>query len=219
MFSHINQKDCIFRIRIWMLVWTLSCSDTSYNISNCSFNTEVQYFDFFNKSFINSYKRWNYIAFIINRALDHLHLAIILIIQIISLVTKGAKASVKSQLDSYRGNPNNPILLYHIIPTKLPSDHFEANTVVETRHAGNFLRINKYSNGVRWLGLGTLDGQGSTKSTQTPCEGGEIEATRLYRENPRKWDLETCYLVRQFLQNLQILQWSATSSLIMYKLR
>ncbi|XP_018020853.1 uncharacterized protein LOC108677189 isoform X2 [Hyalella azteca] len=66
------------------------------------------------------------------------------------------KSSLKSQLESYRGNPNNPILLYHIVPTKLPSDHFEANTVVETRADGNFLRINKYSNGMNTINCALL---------------------------------------------------------------
>ncbi|KAF2368949.1 FAS1 domain [Trinorchestia longiramus] len=66
------------------------------------------------------------------------------------------RSSLKSQLESYRGNPNNPVLLYHIVPTKLPSDHFEANTVVETRTAGSFLRINKYSNGMNTINCALL---------------------------------------------------------------
>ena len=51
-------------------------------------------------------------------------------------------------MDSYRGNPDNPVLLYHILPTRMDSEHFEANTIVETRNPGSVLRINRYSNGV-----------------------------------------------------------------------
>ncbi|KAB7507990.1 Periostin, partial [Armadillidium nasatum] len=66
------------------------------------------------------------------------------------------RGSLRSQMDSYRGNPNNPILLYHIVPTKLRSDDFEGDQVVETRHQGHNLRINKYSNGMTTINCNLL---------------------------------------------------------------
>lgn len=68
-----------------------------------------------------------------------------------SPLTQNLRRSLKSQMESYRGNPNNPILLYHILPTKLKSDEFKANLMAETRHQGHNVRINKYSNGVSFL--------------------------------------------------------------------
>ncbi|XP_037795768.1 serine-rich adhesin for platelets-like [Penaeus monodon] len=66
------------------------------------------------------------------------------------------RRSLKSQMESYRGNPNNPILLYHILPTKLKSDEFKANLMAETRHQGHNVRINKYSNGMTTINCALL---------------------------------------------------------------
>ncbi|KAK7067798.1 hypothetical protein SK128_013712 [Halocaridina rubra] len=66
------------------------------------------------------------------------------------------RRSLRSQMESYRGNPNNPILLYHILPTKLQSDEFLANTLAETRHQGHSIRINKYSNGMTTINCALL---------------------------------------------------------------
>lgn len=66
------------------------------------------------------------------------------------------RRSLKSQMESYRGSPNNPILLYHLLPTKLQSDEFQANTLAETRHQGHNIRINKYSNGMTTINCALL---------------------------------------------------------------
>lgn len=66
------------------------------------------------------------------------------------------RRSLRSQMESYRGNPSNPILLYHILPTKLLSDEFQGNTLAETRHQGHNVRINKYSNGMTTINCALL---------------------------------------------------------------
>uniref|UniRef100_A0A0P4VVG3 Transforming growth factor-beta-induced protein ig-h3 n=1 Tax=Scylla olivacea TaxID=85551 RepID=A0A0P4VVG3_SCYOL len=66
------------------------------------------------------------------------------------------RRSLKSQMEAYRGNPNNPILLYHMLPTKLLSDHFQADMMAETRYQGHSVRINKYSNGMTTINCALL---------------------------------------------------------------
>ncbi|KAK8729156.1 hypothetical protein OTU49_008657, partial [Cherax quadricarinatus] len=66
------------------------------------------------------------------------------------------RRSLRSQMDSYHGNPNNPILLYHILPRKLLSEEFQSNTMAETRHQGHNIRINKYSNGMTTINCALL---------------------------------------------------------------
>lgn len=51
-------------------------------------------------------------------------------------------------MNAYRGNPSNPVIYYHVVPSKLRSNDFEGDQSVETRHQGHNIRINKYSNGV-----------------------------------------------------------------------
>jgi hypothetical protein len=54
----------------------------------------------------------------------------------------------RSHLETIRGNPQNPLLLYHLADRKLTSQHFRADLLIDTRYSGHKLRINKYSNGV-----------------------------------------------------------------------
>jgi hypothetical protein len=55
---------------------------------------------------------------------------------------------LKSRVDSFRGNIENPILRYHVSDRKITSDTFQADQTVPTLYNGNRLRINKYSSGV-----------------------------------------------------------------------
>ncbi|XP_045105494.1 serine-rich adhesin for platelets-like [Portunus trituberculatus] len=66
------------------------------------------------------------------------------------------RRSLKSQMEAYRGNPNNPILLYHMLPTKLLSDNFQADMMAETRYQGHSVRVNKYSNGMTTINCALL---------------------------------------------------------------
>nr|CAD7597941.1 unnamed protein product [Timema genevievae] len=62
----------------------------------------------------------------------------------------------KARLENYRGNPDNPILLYHLVGRKLTSQSFKADLLVESRYEGHKLRINKYSNGMETVNCVTI---------------------------------------------------------------
>lgn len=58
---------------------------------------------------------------------------------------------LRTRVDSFRGNIENPILRYHISDRKITTDTFQADQTIPTLYNGNRLRINKYSSGVRFI--------------------------------------------------------------------
>ena len=64
---------------------------------------------------------------------------------------QGMPKELRSRVDSYRGNIENPILRYHISEGKMTSEDFQPDMTIPTLYNGNRLRINKYSTGVTFF--------------------------------------------------------------------
>lgn len=63
---------------------------------------------------------------------------------------------LKTRVDSFRGNIENPILRYHISDRKITTDAFQADQTIPTLYNGNRLRVNKYSSGMLTVNCRTI---------------------------------------------------------------